>query len=506
MGLYDKVFQSKTKPIEERQEQEPIQSAIQPSKLFDEPVAPEMKPKTEPEFTMVDITEDFNESKGIFARKEPEIKPEDEQDLATLQAMDSVFTEKLNAGEFKTNADIPTHQERNEAYYQYRRARPDGYTSFRDWMAMEQDPLAEAFTEVVSPSKAKIGQVVEPIASVIKEVDKAVKNYRDGLPPGLREAQDRYQASRKPQDIDVPQSINKTDILPLGTWVITDGKEDGWQVVDYDVLQDQYKLDKGGMWETIDGNRVSVDPKYTTGIEDTGQPDLFEMSKEEVDQAMVAIAESAQDNIDNGTFEQAYGYPNPAEEIEITPALINKAFDKALWGEKQPMWIGVDPGKKGGIVAISNQGIVGKWVIPLIGDNVDAEGIWIILNGLKEKHNPTLILEDVHSLFGMSASTNFSMGHTLGILDGIIAVSKIKLSRVAPKTWQKEIWENNDMEYKPIKPEQKKASVDTKLTSMKAAHRLYPNADFRATTRSKNDWDGITDAVCLAEYGRRKNL
>lgn len=169
-------------------------------------------------------------------------------------------------------------------------------------------------------------------------------------------------------------------------------------------------------------------------------------------------------------------------------------------------YIGVDPGKKGGIVAITQNGIIGKWVIPLLGDNVDGNGIWTILSALKEKYNCTLILEDVHSLFGMSASTNFSMGHTLGILDGIIAVSKIRLIRVSPKTWQKSIWENNDMVYKPIKPEQKKPSVDTKATSINAAYRLYPNADFRATTRSKNPWDGITDACCLSEYGRRNNL
>lgn len=185
---------------------------------------------------------------------------------------------------------------------------------------------------------------------------------------------------------------------------------------------------------------------------------------------------------------------------------ISKYYGANLIEEKPKAWIGVDPGKKGGIVAISDNGIIGKWVVPLLGDNVDSVGIWNILSELKDKFNCTLILEDVHSLFGMSASTNFSMGHTLGILDGIIAVSKIRLSRVAPKTWQKLIWENNDMVYKPIKTDQKKPSVDTKATSINSALRLFPNTDFRATTRSKNSHDGMCDACCLAEYGRRINL
>ena len=228
-------------------------------------------------------------------------------------------------------------------------------------------------------------------------------------------------------------------------------------------------------------------------ITDKGDVPFFGVEYKEVD-------ESAYDG--ESLFERVKNAPSVPYDPTL-PYILDK--DKVL-GIKQQLYIGIDPGKKGGIVAISNQGMVGKWIIPLIGDNVDAEAIWVILNGLKERYNPTLILEDVHSLFGMSASTNFSMGHTLGILDGIIAVAKVKLSRVAPKTWQKEIWENNDMEYKPIKSDQKKPSIDTKLTSMKAAHRLYPNEDFRATTRSKNDWDGLTDACCLAEYGRRKNL
>lgn len=169
-------------------------------------------------------------------------------------------------------------------------------------------------------------------------------------------------------------------------------------------------------------------------------------------------------------------------------------------------YIGIDPGKQGGIVAIGPRGIIGKWIIPLIGDSVDANEIWTILKTLKESYDLTLVLEDVHSLFGMSAATNFSMGHTLGILDGIIAISKIRLIRTPPKTWQKEIWQKDDMQYKPLKAEQKKPSVDTKLTSMKAAMRLFPGADFRKSNRATNPHDGICDACCLAEYGRRKNL
>lgn len=170
------------------------------------------------------------------------------------------------------------------------------------------------------------------------------------------------------------------------------------------------------------------------------------------------------------------------------------------------VFVGIDPGKAGGIVAMTDAKIVGKWPMPLIGKDVDAVGLWTILDEIKQNYNPTLILEEVHSLHKMSASTNFSMGHTLGLILGIVIASKIRLIRVQPKAWQKEIWLNSEIEYLPIKPDQVKPSVNTKLTSIKAALRLFPNADFRKSARATNPHDGICDACCMAEYGRRNNL
>ena len=77
---------------------------------------------------------------------------------------------------------------------------------------------------------------------------------------------------------------------------------------------------------------------------------------------------------------------------------------------------------------------------------------------------------------------------------------------VQPKTWQKEIWIGKEIEYLPKKPDQKNPSIDTKLTSKKAAMRLFPGVDFRKSDRAKIPHDGICDACCLSEFGRRKNL
>lgn len=181
-------------------------------------------------------------------------------------------------------------------------------------------------------------------------------------------------------------------------------------------------------------------------------------------------------------------------------------YGTSITGETQKVWVGVDPGKSGGIVALTDKGIIGKWTIPLIGDDVDPVGIWEILHNLHDNYHATVILEEVHSLHKMAAKTNFSMGHTLGIILGVIVSLRMRLIRTQPKAWQKEVWITSEIEYQPIKPGQKRPSVDTKLTSLKAAHRLFPGEDFRKSARAKVPHDGIIDAVCMAEFGRRKNL
>jgi len=220
-----------------------------------------------------------------------------------------------------------------------------------------------------------------------------------------------------------------------------------------------------------------------------------------------------------------------ASKDDNDPVKRQEIFEKLTWQKppKERLWVGIDPGKSGGIAAMSENGLVGMWEIPKIGDDIDSARLCDILMALNDSNNASIMVEDVHSLFGMSASTNFSMGHTLGIIIGVVTACRMRLIRVQPKQWQKEIWVNSDYEYLPIKPKQKKPSVDTKLTSLKAAHRLFPRADFRgeikveyyadsSANRKKGiagqqipskrtkDHDGIIDAVCIAEFARRKNV
>src|SRR5690606_29666493 len=122
---------------------------------------------------------------------------------------------------------------------------------------------------------------------------------------------------------------------------------------------------------------------------------------------------------------------------------------------------------------------------------------------------PHVCIESVHSIFGSSSKSNFSFGYIVGALDTIIISLSMPYTKVQPKEWQKDIWLTSEIEREPSKTDKngkvKQGKVLTKLTSLKAVKRLFPNVDLRATDKSKIPHDGLVDALLIAEYCRRKN-
>lgn len=174
--------------------------------------------------------------------------------------------------------------------------------------------------------------------------------------------------------------------------------------------------------------------------------------------------------------------------------------------EKPKAIVSIDPGKNGGIVCMVNEQLIRKWIIPISGDDIDIRTLYGIIADLISQYRVTLILEDVHSIFGTSAASNFAFGFVCGVIEAIVVSQNVRLIKVQPKAWQKVVWTNSDMQYKPKKPEQKKASIDTKATSLMAAKRLFPNDDFRKSERAKIAHDGLIDAACMCYYAQRLNL
>lgn len=170
-------------------------------------------------------------------------------------------------------------------------------------------------------------------------------------------------------------------------------------------------------------------------------------------------------------------------------------------------YIGIDPGMNGGIAILSQDKPPQLLKMPLLAKvEIDVRFISELLFSISNVH---VVIEDVHSVFGASASANFSFGFGCGSLFAVLKVLDVPFTKVQPKAWQKEMWQG----VKPIeintgkqnKNGSPKYKIDTKATSLLAAIRIFPNVNFLASERSKKPHDGLIDAALMAEYGRRRN-
>jgi hypothetical protein len=162
-------------------------------------------------------------------------------------------------------------------------------------------------------------------------------------------------------------------------------------------------------------------------------------------------------------------------------------------------YIGIDPGKDGGIACLSPDNKLTLHKIPLIGKEADLQGIRQILMQYINNGNCVFGLEDVKPFPGVSAMSMGKLMEIKGIKQGILVAMEVPYIMVAPKTWQATAWSGV--------PVQKKSTGknDTKATSLLAARRLFPSETFLATERSKVAHDGLVDAALIAHHLKSLN-
>lgn len=164
-------------------------------------------------------------------------------------------------------------------------------------------------------------------------------------------------------------------------------------------------------------------------------------------------------------------------------------------------YIGIDPGAKGFVAAMYGDGRR-EYCSIADGDYYElAKFLEKVKDGAAE--GCVCCMESIHAIFGSSAKATFSFGEVYGVLQGLLVALRIPYHLVPPKTWQKEIWINEDKVWKNSGGEK---TVDNKATSINAAKRLFPEEDFRRSVRCRNVDDNKCDATLIAEYGRRKCL
>jgi hypothetical protein len=101
--------------------------------------------------------------------------------------------------------------------------------------------------------------------------------------------------------------------------------------------------------------------------------------------------------------------------------------------------LGIDPGRKGALCLLSYDGEP-YWIKDMPGSYAD----WRVLSQTLN-HLPSIIhaaCEDVHSLYGMSAKSNFQFGGLVKTVQTIVGMSlpmNCLYEMIQPKKWQKDI-------------------------------------------------------------------
>lgn len=166
--------------------------------------------------------------------------------------------------------------------------------------------------------------------------------------------------------------------------------------------------------------------------------------------------------------------------------------------------LGIDPGLNGGLALIADKVLLGVCVVgepdankqhlmlylmPTIsGKDYDIQEMKRIL----KYHRPTMaFIEQQIALPGQGLTSTLQTGKGFGILLGLMAALEIPHQVIGARQWQTKLFTGVS------------AKLDTKAKSEIIAKRLFPGVDFRRSERASKAHDGLTDAACIAEYGRR---
>jgi crossover junction endodeoxyribonuclease RuvC len=158
------------------------------------------------------------------------------------------------------------------------------------------------------------------------------------------------------------------------------------------------------------------------------------------------------------------------------------------------VFIGVDPGQQGGLVAIC-KGVVGYAPMPETDRDVwewfdewTAAGLMSVARA---------VIEKVHSMPKQGIASAFTFGAGYGALRMALTAARIPFEEVTPQAWQKAL-----AIPKCAKTESK---PQFKMRLRAKAQQLFPTLPIWSEPKSKGRQLAIADALLIAEFCRRKH-
>lgn len=152
--------------------------------------------------------------------------------------------------------------------------------------------------------------------------------------------------------------------------------------------------------------------------------------------------------------------------------------------------IGIDPGSKGAMCALN----VTRKIPIFLG--TDASPLVVVqwLEQLQKEGDLRIVMiENVTTVPGSSATSNFNFGYNVGYVTGIIKALGLPLDKVRPKAWQK---------YVGVPAKAKGKQIKTEVA--KLAAELYPNASLYGARGGL--LDGRSDALMIAHYAAKHHI
>lgn len=144
------------------------------------------------------------------------------------------------------------------------------------------------------------------------------------------------------------------------------------------------------------------------------------------------------------------------------------------------IYIGIDPGAKGGYAYIMDGDIKAfPW-----------DDVFFVhdMRFLERTHKGVVAaVERVGAMPGQGVTSMFNFGKSAGYIEGVLRALGIPYQTVPPVKWKKEF---------SLTGKDKQASIVT-------CRKLFPELDLKRTERCRTDSDGKAEAALLAEYARR---
>jgi len=158
------------------------------------------------------------------------------------------------------------------------------------------------------------------------------------------------------------------------------------------------------------------------------------------------------------------------------------------------VYLGIDPGSRGAICFLDSMSGDTKF-LPTPGVFSTPLECWKAMkNILGNNIIIAAAIEDVHSIFGMSAKSNFMFGYYVGQARAVANIADVTLELVQPKVWQQAIGAPRSKDVG--------GSAGLKRAIGDIAKGLYPNASLYGPRGGL--MDGRSDALMIAEYLQMK--